>query len=102
MCREDQTTLIKVKRSVIGRYEYREVDSCIADLAQALEDAGIEIMGSCCYHGKDFGIMVLQDERMLMICDLPNYRSLRWAITAACQVVKNSIRRQLRRLAREE
>ena len=100
MCREGETVLIRVSRSVLGRYEWkenREVDSCIADLAQALEQGGIEIKGSCCRHGEDFGVMVLQDGRMLMICDLPDYRSLRWAVVAGWQVVRNGIRRWLGR-----
>lgn len=93
MCKE--TTTIKVKRTALNRYEWeeeREVDSCIADLAETLENAGIEIKGSCCYHGDDFGVVVLRDKRMLMICDLSDYRSFYWSILAVWTVVWNKCR----------
>ena len=36
-----------------------EVDTCIADIVQALNNAGIDTVGSCCGHGKKPGVIHL-------------------------------------------
>ena len=41
------------------------VDSCIAPLVQALNDAEIETTGSCCGHGEADGLISLADGRVL-------------------------------------
>ncbi len=43
------------------------VDSCIAPLVQALNDANIETTGSCCGHGNGDGSITLADGRELLI-----------------------------------
>jgi len=43
------STTTKVK--LFNRQVEIDVDSCIADIVQALNNAGIETAGSCCGHG---------------------------------------------------
>jgi len=43
------------------------VDACIAPIVQALNDAGIETLGSCCGHGIMSGDIRLADGRILTI-----------------------------------
>jgi ribosomal protein L32E len=51
------------------------VDACIADLIQALNNANIETVASCCGHGKGLGIVSLKDGRELHIS--PDFKSAR-------------------------
>jgi hypothetical protein len=44
-----------------------EIDSCIADLVEALQTFGIDMRGSCCGHLKRIGHISLQDGRELLI-----------------------------------
>ena len=47
-----------------------EVDSCIADIVQALNDAGIDTAGSCCGHGKRPGVIFLYGRTLyIKLCD---------------------------------
>lgn len=50
-----------------------QVDSCIAPIVRALNDAGIETVASCCGHGKINGIISLKDGRQLDI--YPDFES---------------------------
>jgi len=43
------------------------IDACIADIVEALQDAGIDMRASCCGHGKRDGNIILQDGRILSI-----------------------------------
>lgn len=43
------------------------VDSCIADIVQALNNFEIETIGCCCGHGKADGEITLADGRQLII-----------------------------------
>jgi len=43
------------------------IDACIASLVRALQEAGINMRGSCCGHGKKDGWIELQDGRILVI-----------------------------------
>ncbi len=43
------------------------IDACIADLVEALQNAGIDMRGSCCGHGKENGRIDLQDGRILIV-----------------------------------
>jgi hypothetical protein len=47
-----------------------EIDACIADIVEALQQAGIDMRTSCCGHG-GWGEIVLQDGRVLMIQPYP-------------------------------
>lgn len=44
------------------------VDRCIAQMVQALNDAGFKTVASCCGHGYRPGMIALADGRELMIC----------------------------------
>jgi len=43
------------------------IDHCIAPIVEALQNAGIDMRGSCCGHGKSNGTILLQDGRVLVI-----------------------------------
>lgn len=62
MC--DWGNTVKVK---LGPEKYADVDSCIAPIAQALNDAGIETVASCCGHGHLTGNIILRDNKVLEI-----------------------------------
>lgn len=46
---------------------YKWIDSCIAPIVKALQEAGIDMRASCCGHGKGDGKIILQDGRILII-----------------------------------
>jgi hypothetical protein len=48
-------------------WAWKGVDSCIADIVQALNTAGILTSQSCCGHGKGNGLINLHDGRVLLI-----------------------------------
>jgi len=52
-----------------------KVDACIAPLIQALNDAGIETVASCCGHGQRPGNIALAGGRELFI--VPDYETAR-------------------------
>ena len=56
MCRQDHS----------GRW-YAPIDYCIAPIVQALNDAGIATIASCCGHGKVDGSIILADSRELLV-----------------------------------
>lgn len=43
------------------------IDACIAPLVRALQEGGIDMLASCCGHGKADGYIWLADGRMLII-----------------------------------
>jgi hypothetical protein len=51
------------------RYKLRlwPVDSCIADIVQALASAGVVTTGSCCGHSEGCGTILLADGRALVV-----------------------------------
>lgn len=49
------------------RWDEKPIDSCIADLVQALNDAGLHTGGSCCGHGKEKGYISLHDGRVMVL-----------------------------------
>jgi len=65
MCKYGTTTNVAVTTSV-GIIE-KPIDSCIASIVKALDDGGIFMSGSCCGHGKNDGIILLQDNRTIII-----------------------------------
>jgi hypothetical protein len=95
MCKWGTTTDVMVKipadLSATGkeRWAVKPIDSCIADIVNALQRGGIDMRGSCCGHGKDFGNIILQDGRIISVCPTADYRSLRWALRAAWQIIRN-------------
>ena len=72
-----------------ARWRVKPIDSCIADIVSALQNDGIDMRGSCCGHGQDFGNIILQDGRTLADCPAAELRSLRWALRAAWQIARN-------------
>ena len=49
------------------RRDMKQIDRCIADIVRALQDAGIDMRGSCCGHGKADGSILLEDGRELVV-----------------------------------
>jgi len=45
----------------------RAIDLCIADIVMALNFANIKTVASCCGHGKQHGIISLEDGRELVV-----------------------------------
>lgn len=73
MCKWGTETLLYVpipaELSHTGEFhwDYKAVDSCIADIVQALNDAGLYTASCCCGHGKADGQIFLHDGRALVI-----------------------------------
>ena len=49
------------------RWDMKAVDSCLAPIVKALNDAGIYTSQSCCGHGKENGTIFLHDGRVITI-----------------------------------
>jgi len=49
------------------RWAIKGIDSCIADIVEALNAAGIYTSQCCCGHGKGDGFIDLHDGRTLII-----------------------------------
>ncbi len=49
------------------RWDYKGVDTCIAPIVQALNNAGVYTANSCCGHGHGHGTIHLHDGRILHI-----------------------------------
>jgi len=73
MCKWGTWKKVRVKipadLSSTGKEKWKicKIDSCIADIVEALQSAGIDMRVSCCGHGKDLGDIHLQDGRVLVI-----------------------------------
>lgn len=50
-----------------GYWKSVPIDHCIAPLVEALQLAGINMLGSCCGHGKSDGEILLADGRILKL-----------------------------------
>lgn len=75
MCKHGMHELVRVKipadLAAGGRakWKHMKIDACIAPLVRILQEAGIDMRGSCCGHGRGHGDIHLQDGRMLLILD---------------------------------
>lgn len=75
MCKHGEDVLVRVRIptdlscSGIARWKEARIDRCIAPIVKALQEAGINMRGSCCGHGED-GFIQLEDGRYFLI--LPN------------------------------
>ena len=49
------------------KWKMVDIDSCIADIVEALQKAGIDMRASCCGHNEYVGFITLQDGRILVI-----------------------------------
>jgi hypothetical protein len=71
-CGEKQTSMlvkIPAKYASNGQEKLKLVgiDYCIAPLIKVLNDGGISTVACCCGHGKNHGVISLQDGRELII-----------------------------------
>ena len=70
-CREIELVRVKIPAdlSSTGRtkWKFAQVDKCIAPIVRALQQAGIDMRGSCCGHGEVDGDIHLQDGRVLVL-----------------------------------
>jgi hypothetical protein len=57
----------------VERQAVKDVDSCIAPIVRALNDAGVITVASCCGHGKQPGNIALADGREIIIA--PDYET---------------------------
>lgn len=73
MCKWGTTRTITIYSG--GHSKKIEVDACIIQLVQALNDAGIETVASCCGHGNSPGSIVLRDGRELIVT---SFETARW------------------------
>lgn len=69
MCKQGDTKL------VWANGDWRDVDSCIANIVHALNAEGIPTIACCCGHGKRPGNIALLDGRELIIA--PDYETAR-------------------------
>lgn len=73
MCDHWATKNVMVKipanLSHTGQYRWANIgiDSCIADIVQALQLGGIDMRASCCCHGHPLGVIDMEDGRTLLI-----------------------------------
>jgi hypothetical protein len=68
--------LSKINRTRLqGPSNSTDIDKCIAPIVQALNDAEIGTVASCCGHNKGFGNIALKDGRELIIC--PDFETAR-------------------------
>lgn len=76
MCEWGEEQIVNVKipadLSYTGYWRWKHVgiDTCIADIVQALQRGGIDMRSSCCGHGKGDGEIILQDRRVLCISEV--------------------------------
>lgn len=79
MCKWGDSTPLKVwipanlSRTGEARWDVKDVDSCIAPIVRALNDAGVITVASCCGHGKRPGNIALADGREIII--VPDYET---------------------------
>lgn len=55
----------QIPMAINGRRQ--DIDFCIADIVAALNAANITTVASCCGHGKQDGVISLEDGRELVI-----------------------------------
>lgn len=73
MCKWGKTrrVLVKIPEDLsctgFAKFQYEDIDECIAPIVNALQQGGIDMRGSCCGHDKCYGEIHLQDGRVLVI-----------------------------------
>lgn len=65
----------RFSRATQDRWAWKPVDACIAPIVQALNNAGLGTVASCCGHGTRPGNIALADGRELIIA--PDYDTAR-------------------------
>ena len=66
-----------VSRTGEFRWDIKDIDSCIAHIVRALNDAGVYTIASCCGHGKRPANIALVDGREIVI--MPDHETARQA-----------------------
>lgn len=96
MCKQGNTLSVYVKipadLSCDGKEKWKVcgIDKCIAPIVKALQDAGIDMRGSCCGHGKREGTIALEDGRGLLIMSKKDYQKYVCKITSISSPIINS------------
>lgn len=76
MCDATEPVRVKVSADLncSGKEEWKSVkiDSCIADIVKSLQEAGIDMRGSCCGHDEREGYIYLADGRALLVLSREN------------------------------
>lgn len=71
MCESTKHVRVKIAADLdcSGEEQWKVVpiDSCIAHIVRSLQEAGIDMRGSCCGHGRNEGHIHLQDGRALLV-----------------------------------
>lgn len=70
-----EATQVKLAHPKTDGRTHAPVDPCIASIAQALNDCGLQTIASCCGHGKQPGKIALEDGREVFIA--PDFESSR-------------------------
>lgn len=71
MCEVGNETLLQVpipaeiSRTGKFRWAWKGIDTCIAPIVEALNNAGFYTANSCCGHGKEGGTILLHDGRII-------------------------------------
>lgn len=79
MCKWGTETILEVtipahlSYTGVERQDVKDIDSCIAPIVRALNDAGVTTVASCCGHGKRPGNIALSDGREIVI--VPDYET---------------------------
>ncbi|MCU7934160.1 MAG: hypothetical protein KZQ99_04675 [Candidatus Thiodiazotropha sp. (ex Dulcina madagascariensis)] len=71
-----QATQVKLAKPKADGRTHAPVDPCIADIVQALNDAGLHTMASCCGHGKVNGRISLEDGRDLVLMNFDEAQAI--------------------------
>lgn len=79
MCETTTAVLVRIPADLShtgeARLAMKPIDSCIADLVQALQEKGVWTRSSCCGHGKSDGCIDLEDGRRLVVKERPGVGS---------------------------
>ena len=73
MCEWGNTTLVKVRvpadlsAEQMKVWKWKPIDRCIAPVVSALQEAGIDMRGSCCGHRQRSGTILLQGGQELVL-----------------------------------
>ena len=73
MCNQLKTLPLKINAGLshTGKEYWKrtKIDACIADIVESLQSGGIDMLASCCGHGKTEGRIDLVDGRILFITE---------------------------------
>lgn len=82
MCEWNDTVEVNVRISSelshTGKdiWKLAKIDKCIAPIVKALQEGGIDMLGSCCGHGKVNGEIQLSDGRTILILGKRDYKNV--------------------------